>query len=135
MNQKILIVISIIVAVGFLIAFFSNTNKINEKSMSNFSLDAIYDDELKTVTIDFSDKSEKTTMVVMEILGMDDTYQREFVGHNFVIVIYFDSVPKYGWKIHPVTLVVNHPDFGEFGMKTEIHESKDIKPRVIFSDL
>ena len=121
---------------GLLVLFFSNNSSVDKKLLSeNFSLDAIYDDELKTVTINFSDKTEKTTVVVMEILGMDETYQKTFVGHNFVVTIHFDTIPKYGWKIHPVTLVVNHSDLGEFGMKTEIYESDGIKPRVIFSDI
>ena len=135
-NKKIISLISIGIIVGLLVLYLSTVDSVDKKFLSeNFSLDAIYDDELKTVTINFSDKTEKTTVVVMEILGMDETYQKTFVGHNFVVIINFDSIPKYGWKIHPVTLVVNHSDLGEFGMKTEIHELDDIKPRVIFSDI
>jgi len=136
MNKKSIPIILAGIIVGLLVLFFSTTNSTDKKSLSeNFSLDAIYDNELKTVTVSFSDKSEMTTVVVMEILGMNETYQKTFVGHNFVVTIYFDSVPKYGWKTHPITLVVDHSDLGEFGMKTEIYESGSIKPRVIFSDI
>ena len=45
-----------------------------------------------------------------------------------------DKEPEYGWKVVPITLVVTHPDFGQVGVKTDIHnEGKSSK--TIFTQL
>ena len=85
------------------------------------------------VEISFFDKSEKTTSVVMEILGMDESFQKEFVGFEFIEIVPFPNVPKYGWEIHPVVLEVEHEEFGHVQIKTEIHLLDEPAPPVIYS--
>ena len=85
------------------------------------------------VEVSFSDKSEKTTSVVMEILGMEESFQKEFVGFEFIEIVPFPNVPKYGWEIHPVVLEVEHEEFGHVQIKTEIHLLDEPAPPVIYS--
>lgn len=85
------------------------------------------------VEVSFFDKSEKTTSVVMEILGMDESFQKEFVGFEFIEIVPFPNVPKYGWEIHPVVLEVEHEEFGHVQIKTEIHLLDEPAPPVIYS--
>ena len=85
------------------------------------------------VEISFFDKSEKTTSVVMEILGMEETFQKEFSGPEFIEIVPFTNTPKYGWSIHPVVLEVEHKEFGHVQIKTEIYPLEDPKPPIIYS--
>ena len=85
------------------------------------------------VEVSFFDKSEKTTSVVMEILGMEESFQKEFVGFEFIEIVPFPNVPKYGWSIHPVVLEVEHEEFGHVQIKTEIHLLDEPAPPVIYS--
>lgn len=85
------------------------------------------------VEVSFFDKSEKTTSVVMEILGMEESFQKEFVGFEFIEIVPFPNVPKYGWEIHPVVLEVEHEEFGHVQIKTEIHLLDEPAPPVIYS--
>jgi len=71
--------------------------------------------------------------VVLEILGMEETFQKTFSGSNFIERVQFDSIPKYGWKIHPVTLDIEHQELGKVGIKTEIHSENEPTPSLIFS--
>ena len=45
--------------------------------------------------------------------------------------MYLKEVPKYGWKTIPVTLEINHSEFGKVGLKTEIYEPEQFKPKII----
>jgi hypothetical protein len=65
---------------------------------------------------------------------MEESFQKTFDGWNFKTTIPFEQEPEYGWKVVPVTLVVNHPEFGKVGIKTEIHK-EGIHGQVIFSQL
>ena len=85
------------------------------------------------VEVSFFDKSEKTTSVVMEILGMEETFQKEFTGFEFIEIVPFPSVPKYGWSIHPVVLEVEHEEFGHVQIKTEIRPLDETAPPAIYS--
>ena len=85
------------------------------------------------VEISFFDKSEKTTSVVMEILGMEETFQKEFSGFEFIEIVPFPNIPKYGWSIHPVVLEVEHEEFGHVQIKTEIYPLDEPSPPVIYS--
>ena len=85
------------------------------------------------VEVSFFDKSEKTTNVVMEILGMDESFQKEFTGFEFIEIVPFPNVPKYGWSIHPVVLEVEHEEFGHVQIKTEIHPLDEPAPPIIYS--
>lgn len=97
-----------------------------------FQVDAVYYDT-GHVEVSFFDKSEKTSSVVMEILGMEETFQKSFSTHEFIEIIPFPNEPKYGWEIHPVVLEINHPELGHVQLKTEIRPLGDPAPPVIYS--
>ncbi len=134
MAKKIVPIISVvaITALGILFLFDSSLYN-NEQFAHTFDVDAIYYENQGIVEISFNDNSQKTNSVVLEILGMDETFQKTFSGSNFVVKIQFDSPPKYGWKIHPITLVVDHQELGKIGIKTEIHSENEPAPPIIFS--
>ncbi len=136
MAKKIISAVSIILvsilAVLFLIESFSIDRELYS---STFVVDAIYLEEEGTVEISFLDNSGKTHSVVLEILGMAESFQKNYVGSEFTEKIPFSSVPQYGWKTNPVTFVVEHEEFGTIGIKTEIHASDEPPAPIIFSQL
>lgn len=97
-----------------------------------FQVDAIYYDT-GYVEISFFDKSQKTTHVVMEILGMDESFQKTFSDSEFIEIVTFPNEPKYGWAIHPIVLEIDHLEFGHIQLKTEIHALDQPLPSVIYS--
>ena len=97
-----------------------------------FEVNAVYYDT-GHVEVSFSDKSQKTTNVVMEILGMDESFQKTFAGSEFIEIVPFPNEPKYGWAIHPVVLEIDHEELGHVQLKTEIHPLGDAIPPVIYS--
>ena len=97
-----------------------------------FQVDAIYYDS-GHVEVSFFDSSEKTTSVVLEILGMDESFQKTFASHEFVEIVPFPNVPKYGWEVHPIVLEIDHEEFGHVQLKTEIHLLDESSPPVIYS--
>ena len=96
-------------------------------------VDAVYYDT-GYVEISFFDRSDKTNSVVMEILGMDESFQKSFSGSEFVEIVPFPNYPKYGWPIHPIVLEVDHQEFGHVQMKTEVHPLGEPAPNVIYSE-
>jgi len=122
MNKKIILAsIATIIAFGIGISI-SQSNSVHEKYQDLLYLDGTFYPEKKLVEITFADKTQKTTSVVMEILGMEKSFQRTFDGYSFTITVPFEEEPQYGWKVVPITLVVNHPEFGKVGVKTDIHD-------------
>jgi hypothetical protein len=107
----------------------------NEKYSRVFSLSATFFADKEYVEIKFNDMSQKTTSVTLEILGMGQSYQKVFSGPSFSVQVPFSAVPQYGWKSMPVTLVVEHQEFGKVGIKTEIHNQGDQVPQIIYSEL
>lgn len=99
-----------------------------------FDLDATFHPIQKQVEIKFSDKTGKTTNVVLEILGMETSFQKTLDGPSFTLMVPFDKEPQYGWKVVPITLVVNHQEFGKIGVKTDIHEEGQ-SSKTIFTQL
>lgn len=97
-----------------------------------FQVDAVYYDA-GYVEVSFFDKSKKTTVVVMEILGMDETFQKTFSDTEFIEIVAFPNEPKYGWAVHPIVLEIDHKEFGHVQLKTEIHLLGDSIPPVIYS--
>jgi len=97
-----------------------------------FQIEAIYYDS-GYVEISYFDKSSKTNSVVMEILGMEESFQKTFSASEFIEIVPFPNVPKYGWPIHPVVLEIDHKEFGHIQLKTEIHPLGDPLPPVIYS--
>ncbi len=97
-----------------------------------FQIDAVYYDS-GHVEISYLDKSDKTNSVIMEILGMDESFHKTFSGSEFVEIIPFPNLPKYGWPVHPVVLEIDHKEFGHIQLKTEIHPLGEPVPPVIYS--
>ena len=134
MKKKIISAVPVIIITLFAVSFFITGDNLDREVLSQtFHIDAIYYENQKYVEITFEDSTLKTTSVVLEILGMKESYQETFTDSNFVQQIPFESLPVHGWQIHPITLLVTHDDFGTVGIKTEIHSVDEPKPPVIFS--
>ena len=132
MARKILPAISLGVITVFAILFLSGSGNDNNEILSKtFEIDAIYQNG--NVVISFIDKSGNTDSITMEILGMDETFQKPYVRSQFTELVPFNDVPKYGWAIHPIVLEIEHSEFGHIQLKTEIHESDQPLPPVIYS--
>ncbi|MDE0831883.1 MAG: hypothetical protein OSA03_01965 [Nitrosopumilus sp.] len=98
----------------------------------NFKINAIYYDA-GYVEVSYLDKSDKTNSVTLEILGMETSFQKTFSDSEFIEIIQFPNVPKYGWEIHPIVMEIEHEEFGHVQLKTEIHELNTPSPNTIYS--
>ena len=99
----------------------------------NFKINAIYYDA-GYVEVSYLDKSDKTNSVTLEILGMETSFQKTFSDSEFIEIIQFPNVPKYGWEIHPIVMEIEHEEFGHVQLKTEIHELNTPSPNTIYSN-
>lgn len=129
LGAPILLGIITVLAIVFLIGGGSDDK---DDLRQTFQLDAVYYDS-GHVEISFLDKSGKTSSVVMEILGMEKTFQKTFSDSEFVEIVPFPVPPKYGWAIHPIVLEIEHEDFGHIQLKTEIHPFGEPAPPIIYS--
>ena len=118
-----------ILAIIFLTGGASDDKEILRET---FQIEAIYYDT-GHVEISYFDNSGKTNSVVMEILGMDQSFQKTFSDSEFIEIVPFSNEPKYGWAIHPVVLEIDHEELGHIQLKTEIHPLGDSIPTVIYS--
>lgn len=98
----------------------------------NFNINAIYYDA-GYVEVSYLDKSDKTNSVTLEILGMETSFQKTFSDSEFIEIVQFPNVPKYGWEIHPIVMEIEHEEFGHVQLKTEIHELNTPSPNTIYS--
>lgn len=136
MARKIIPILSVIGITALAALFFYNSGQENNDILSaNFEVSAVYYENEGFVEITYLDHSQKTDSVVLEILGMDESFQKSYSKSNFVERVLFESKPQYGWKAHPVTYVIEHKDFGQIGIKTEIHSPDEPAPKIIFSNL
>ena len=129
---------------GYIIDFMRNTlNGVHNSTLSDllestekpehpFEIEAIYYDS-GNVEISFLDTSGKTYGVSLEILGLDETFQKSFPGSKFIEIVPFPNEPKYGWAMHPIVLEVTHSELGNIQLKTEIHPLDSPIPSVIYS--
>ena len=135
MNKKIIATISII-ALPVIILSISSNSTLDESIISQtIFVDTVYEPENNLVKITYNDNSKKTNLVTLEILGMEQTFHKEFTQNSFVETIQINSEPKYGWSTMPVVFSVNHDEFGNIGLKTEIYQNDEIKPRIIYSEI
>jgi hypothetical protein len=125
------IVLGVITVMAILFLTGSGTDD-KDILRQTFQIDAVYYDS-GHVEISFLDKSDKTTLVVMEILGMEESFQKTFSNSEFIEIIPFPNLPKYGWAIHPIVLEIDHPELGHIQLKTEIHPFGEPAPTVIYS--
>ena len=133
MARKILPAISLGVITVFALVFLMG-GATDDKDIlrETFQIEAIYYDS-GHVEVSFLDKSGKTSSVVMEILGMEETFQKTFSESEFIEIIPFPNLPKYGWPVHPVVLEIDHAELGHIQLKTEIHPLDEPVPPVIYS--
>ena len=135
MNKKIiaigLVTIIIIIVISGTFDFALDESTISQ----TIFVDAVYDPKNNLVKITYTDESDKTNLVTLEILGMEKTFHKEFSQSSFVETVPMNSEPKYGWSTMPVVFSINHDEFGKIGLKTEIHQQDELKPKVIYSKI
>ena len=135
MNRKI-IVVALIIAIAAIVISVTSDSALDESIISQtIFVDAIYDPKNKIVKIMYNDNSKKTNLATLEILGMEKTFHKEFSQSSFVETVKINSEPKYGWSTTPVVFSINHDQFGKIGLKTEIYEQGESKPRIIYSKI
>jgi len=135
MNRKI-IVVALIIAIATIVISVTSNSALDESTISQtIFVDAIYDPKNKIVKIMYNDNSKKTNLATLEILGMEKTFHKEFSQSSFVETVKINSEPKYGWSTTPVVFSINHDQFGKIGLKTEIYEQGESKPRIIYSKI
>jgi len=135
MNRKIIATLSIITLAVIIFSISSNST-LDESIISQaIFVDAVYEPENNLVKITYNDNSKKTILVTLEILGMEQTFHKEFSQNSFVEIIQINSEPKYGWSTMPVVFSVNHAEFGKIELKTEIYQMDESKPRIIYSKI
>ncbi len=133
MARKIVPTISLGIITVLAIIFLAGAGTDDKDILrQTFQIEAVYYDS-GHVEISYFDKSGKTSSVVMEILGMDETFQKIFSDSEFIEIVPFPNEPKYGWPIHPVVLEIEHEEFGHIQLKTEIHSLGEPVPPVIYS--
>jgi len=131
MNKKIIATLSII-TLAVIIFSISSNSALDESIISQtIFVDTVYEPENNLVKITYNDNSKKTNLVTLEILGMEQTFHKEFSRNSFVEIIQINSEPKYGWSTMPVVFSVNHDEFGKIELKTEIYQIDESKPRII----
>jgi hypothetical protein len=135
MNRKIIVAASIIAIVAIVISVTSDS-ALDESTISQtIFVDAVYEPKNKIVRITYNDNSEMTNLITLEVLGMGKTFHKEFSQSSFVETVKINSEPKYGWSTTPVVFSINHDEFGKIGLKTEIYEQGESKPRIIYSKI
>ena len=135
MNKKIIAVALTIAIIAIVMSATSNS-ALDESTISQtIFVDAVYESKSSIVKITYNDNSEKTNLVTLEILGMEETFHREYAHSSFVETVQINSEPKYGWSTTPVVFSINHDEFGKIGIKTEIYEQGESKPRIIYSKI
>ena len=135
MNKKIIAIASTIAIIAIVLSVTSNSALDESIISQTIFVDALYDPKNKIVKITYSDNSKKTNLVTLEILGMEETFHKEFTRSSFVETVQINSEPKYGWSTTPVVFSINHDEFGKIGLKTEIYEQGESKPRIIYSKI
>ena len=135
MNRKIIAAASII-AISAIVISVTSDSALDESTISQIIfVDAVYEPKNKIVRITYNDNSEMTNLITLEVLGMEKTFHKEFSQSSFVETVKINSEPKYGWSTTPVVFSINHDQFGKIGLKTEIYEQGELKPRIIYSKI
>ena len=135
MNRKIIATASII-AIAAIVISITSDSALDESTISQIIfVDAVYEPKNKIVRITYNDNSEMTNLITLEVLGMEKTFHKEFSQSSLVETIEINFEPKYGWSTTPVVFSINHDQFGKIGLKTEIYEQGESKPRIIYSKI
>jgi len=135
MNKKIIALVSTFIIISIVLS--ATSDPVLDKSLISQTIfvDAVYEPKNKIVKITYNDNSEMTNLITLEVLGMEKTFHKEFSQSSFVETIEINSEPKYGWSTTPVVFSINHDEFGKIGLKTEIYEQGELKPRIIYSKI
>ena len=131
-RQKIIPIASLIIISSAAFLLFVNTPSDDDLS-TVFFVEGIYYESQNYVEIHFRDSSGNTESVILEILGMEESFQQTYETNEFIEIVPFPEPPKYGWAIHPITMVIQHDEYGIVNLKTEIHPVGEPIPPVIFS--
>jgi hypothetical protein len=140
MARKLGAPIALGVVTVFAILLLTGSNNADEEILkSTFSVSSVYFPSTEGldesyVKINFQDRSEKTNAVILEVLGMEESFQKTFLSSEFEEIILFPTPPKYGWEIHPVTLIIDHDDLGKVSLKTEIRLVGEPPAPVIYGE-
>ena len=135
MNRKIIVAASIITIAAIVISVTSDSALDESIISQTIFVDAVYEPKNKIVRITYNDNSEMTNIITLEILGMEKTFHKEFLQSSFVETVKINFKPKYGWSTTPIVFSINHDEFGKIGLKTEIYEQGESKPRIIYSKI
>ncbi len=131
---KIIPIISVIVITILAGLFFYDSGSVDKELLNRtFSVDAVYLDSEGVVEISFVDNTQKTDTIILEVLGLQPSFQKTYSGSSFTERIPFIPPDKYGWEIHPVIILAENQDLGLIEIKTEIHEENEPEKPVIFS--
>ncbi len=131
MNKKIIIIIPIIIILISLYVF--SVNPVDEKRLaSTFEFSAIYFEDSHVVKISYLDRSNHTNTAILEIEGLSQPFQKKYDNSSFVEDIPISSTPQYGWKTTPLTLLIDHKEFGKLILKTEIVPYGQPSSKVIY---
>jgi len=135
MNRKVIAAASIIAIAAIVISVTSDSALDKSTISQTIFVDAVYEPKNKIVRITYNDNSEMTNLITLEILGMEKTFHKEFLQSSFVETVKINFKPKYGWSTTPIVFSINHDEFGKIGLKTEIYEQGESKPRIIYSKI
>ena len=124
----------LIATIGVSLVIILNPFPDNESDFTHFTFDAVHMQDDNVIIITFSDTTGKSSFAILEILGMETTYHKEFeiINSEFSKIIPIEKIPKYGWKTTPVTLEITYDDT-VVKMKTEVHDKNDPPSEIIFS--
>ena len=123
----------LIATIAVSIVIILNPLSDGESDFSHFTFDAVYLKDDNSVLITFVDETEKSSFAVLELLGMEKTFHKEFVisDSTFTQIVPLEKIPKYGWKTTPVTLEITYDKTNTVKMKTEIYEEGQQQPEII----
>jgi len=131
---KIIPIISVLVITILAGLFFYDSGSVDKELLNRtFSVDAVYLSSDGVVEISFVDNTQKTDTIILEVLGLQPSFQKTYSGSSFTERIPFVPPDKYGWEIHPVIILAENQDLGLIEIKTEIHEENESGKPVIFS--
>ncbi len=131
---KIIPIISVIVITVLAGLFFYDSSSVDKELLNRtFSVAAVYLVDEEVVEISFVDNTQKTDTIILEVLGLQPSFQKTYSGSSFTERIPFVPPDKYGWEIHPVIILAENQDLGLIEIKTEIHEENESGKPVIFS--
>lgn len=98
-----------------------------------FTISAVFYDDEDLVSISYQDKTNQTQSVVLEVIGLNESFQKKYASSIFVEHIPLSGPPEYGWSAIPVTFLIEHKQLGKIELKTEISSLGKPTPRVIYS--